>query len=288
MARPAAETAFGPMVIVAIEQTFPKEQRILHDPFAYQMLPLYMKIMVKVCNLSRLRKAFLNLLEKATPSIYAGMVCRKHYIQDTVTETPFDSIVILGSGLDTLAYRLPQLESVRIYEVDLPENINYKKKKLETIFGKVPSHISLVPVDFETQNLESVLKHAGYSSEQRTFYIWEAVTQYLTEDAVRETFQFLAKAKSGSKLVFSYILKDFLEGKNMYGADNLYQRFRVKAQIWLFGLHPHKVDDFISPYSWNVLEQVGAAEFTERYVKPMGRNMPVAEIERFVYAEKRG
>lgn len=289
MANSVASTAFGPMVIVAIEQTLPESKRIVQDSVAYQMLPLYMKGMAASCNISFVRNGFLNLLEQATPGIYTGMVCRKRYVEDKLMEAlqgGLDAVVILGAGLDTLAYRIPQLNSLKVYEIDMPENIDYKRKQLQSRFGGIPPHVTLIPIDFETQPLESVLHEAGYSFDQRTFFVWEGVTQYLTDQAMAATFQFLAKAKTGSRMVFTYVLKDFLEGKNMYGAKSLYERFVVKEGVWLFGFDPGTLPDFVGRYGWKVLEDVGTSEFTARYLTPTDRTGAIAEIERAVCVEK--
>jgi len=112
------------------------------------------------------------------------------------------------------------------------------------------------------------------------------VTQYLTEPAVRSTFQFLANAPPGSRLMFTYVLRDFIDGQNTYGQDTLYRRFRVTDQVWRFGLQPADVAAFVGPYTWKVLEDVGAVEYTERYLGPAGRTDPVARIERAVHAMK--
>lgn len=37
---------------------------------------------------------------------------------------------------------------------------------------------------------------------------------------------------------------------------------------------------------WAEREQVGNREYLARYVRPAGRDLPVSEIERFVYGEK--
>jgi methyltransferase (TIGR00027 family) len=178
------------------------------------------------------------------------------------------------------------LAAVRVYEVDLPENVAYKKQQLESMFGAVPAHVTLVPVDFEEQTLSAALKHSGYSFEHKTVFVWEAVTQYLTEMAVRETLRVLAQAQTGSRLLFTYVLQDFLDGTNRYGLDSLYQRFRVKSDLWKFGLHTDAVDAFTGNYGWTVLEQAGAEEYSSRYLQPADRSGTVAEIERIVYAQK--
>ena len=289
MAESVTSTAYGPMVVVALERTLPDQQRVVDDPLAYQMLPLYMRLMVKACSWKPMRQLFVNMTEKNSPGLWNGFPCRKRYIADKTTESlaaSIQSVVILGAGLDTLAYRIQQLAALRIYEVDLPENITYKKKQIEAIFGAVPAHVTLIPIDFEKQNLEAALKQAGYAFDEPGLFVWEGVTQYLTEDAIRATFQMLAKAKSGSRLIFTYVLQDFIDGDNTYGLYSLYQRFRVKNKIWHFGLHPHDVGDFIGAYGWKVLEDVGADEFSSRYLQPAGRNEPIIQIERTVFAEK--
>jgi hypothetical protein len=44
-------------------------------------------------------------------------------------------------------------------------------------------------------------------------------------------------------------------------------------------LQPSQVAAFIGEYSWKELEQVGADEYRQRYLNPMGRTDAVMEIE---------
>jgi hypothetical protein len=71
----------------------------------------------------------------------------------------------------------------------------------------------------------------GYPANKRTFFIWEAVTQYLTETGIRTTFDFLAKAARGSRLVLTFVRKDFLDGQVMYGQEGLYKRYVARDKI---------------------------------------------------------
>lgn len=99
------------------------------------------------------------------------------------------------------------------------------------MLGKIPSHIKLVAINLDLEDPGTMLELHGYSTNKRTFFILEAVTQYLTEKGIRSTFDFLAKAASGSRLVFTYICKDFLDGRVMHGWENFYKKYVVKDKI---------------------------------------------------------
>jgi methyltransferase (TIGR00027 family) len=276
------------MFYVALEQYQPDEHRLIHDDIARQMLPGRLKLLVSLFGFKPLRQGFLGLIERGFPGTRVGF-CRKCYIDDKLIEAiaaGIDTIVILGSGLDTRAYRFPQLSTLLVYEVDLPQMIAYKERKLRQLYGSVPPHVRLIPMDFDRQLLGDVLKKYGFSVDQKSFVIWEGVTQYISETAVRTVFEFLAKVRPGSRIVFSYILKDFIDGERTYRLEKLYRQTRVKRQMWQFGLQPSQVAAFMGEYSWKELEQVGADEYRQRYLIPMGRTDVVMEIERMVYADK--
>lgn len=289
MANKAGQTAYGPMVQVAVEQYEPEAQRLVHDELACQFLPPGLQHVVRLAQWRPLRRLVYRLSEKRAPGVRGGVLCRKRYIDDKALEAVnagIDTLVNLGAGLDTRFYRLPALAGTSAFEVDLPENIAYKSEKLQQLFGMVPARVRLVPMEFGAQDLERVLTSSGYQKGQKTFFIWEAVTQYLPETAVRSTFDFLAQAPSGSRLVFTYIRQDFMDGTALCGLDALYQGFRVKEQVWQFGLAPEKVAPFLHEYSWGEVEQVGTQEYTALYLKPCGRALRVMDIERAVRAEK--
>ncbi len=289
MTQKAAETGSGPTATVAIEQHFPKRARIIHDDLAYRILPFGMRAYVWLTRLSWFRDWNVRTSEKMTPGVWAIFPCRKRYIDDRVAEAAGGQtamVVNLGAGFDTLAYRLPALAEVPVWEVDQPENIDAKRSRLRKVFGEVPAHVTLVPIDFDREELGGVLASHGYAADTRTFFIWEAVTQYLTEAGIRTTFDFLSKALAGSRLVFTYVRKDFMDGEVFYGLEYMYKKMVLKDKSWLFGIDPEDVADFIGVYGWRVLEHLGYEELAERYVKPTGRKLESTAIERVVYAEK--
>jgi methyltransferase (TIGR00027 family) len=286
MSRTADGTALGPMVIVAVDQF--ESAPLVRDPLAGRLLPASGRAAVALTRWPPLRRAMVSATEKKAAGLWASMLCRKRYLDDQLLDAAaggLDAVVILGAGFDTRAYRLPELRGIPVCEVDLPAGTARKSAALRKQFGRIPDGVTLVPVDFETQDLREELGRHGFAGGQKTFVVWEAVTQYLTEAAVRRTLEHLTDVAPGSRLGFTYLRRDFLDGTHSYGARAAYDDFVVKRRLWRFGLHPGEVAGLLAEYGWREREQLGPAEFTTRYLEPAGRDLPVSEIERSVLAE---
>ena len=81
-------------------------------------------------------------------------------------------------------------------------------------------------------------------------FVWEAVTQYLTEDGVRNTLTFLSNVAGGSQLTFTFVRRDCLDGTNLVDAQNWYRDFVVRRRMWHFGLNPPDVAGLLAEYGW--------------------------------------
>jgi len=289
MARnPAAQTAFGPMMLAAVEQGEPPGRRLVDDDLAARFLPAPARWLITAMPPTLVQRLMMSAMERSAPGMWANFVCRKRYIAERVTEAldDIDAIVVLGAGMDTLAYRLARQTRIPIFEVDQPVNIERKAAAVRRVLGEQPSSVRLVPLDFERDDVPTALTAAGYRADYRTFFIWEAVTQYLTADAVHATLESLRPAASGSRLVFTYVRRDFIDGVNFYGAEQLYRRFRQRQQLWHFGLQPEEVAPFLDEHGWQLVEQLGPKEIAQRYVKPAGRDLTASQVEWSAYAEK--
>ena len=130
-----------------------------------------------------------------------------------------------------------------------------------------------------------MLSSHGYSPEKKTFFIWEAVTQYLTEPGIRTTFNFLSKAAPGSRIAFTYVRKDFLERRVKFGNERFYNNF-VSKKVFIFGKEPEEWPCFLKEYGWEVIEDLGFDELAKKYIEPTGRMLTSTPIERVVFAKK--
>ncbi|GAF73669.1 unnamed protein product, partial [marine sediment metagenome] len=177
------------------------------------------------------------------------------------------------------------------FEVDHPSVIEQKKAKMEKILGKLPAHVIFVPVDFEKQSLDTELKKAGYNLTSKTLFIWEGVTQYISKEANDSTLKYVAQATPGSKIVFTYIIKSFIEGKNIHDGIKVWYKYMRKKDnpLWVYGLDPADIGDYLSKYSLSLIEDIGSGEMEERYMKLVDLDLSIFEIERMALAEvKRG
>jgi methyltransferase (TIGR00027 family) len=290
MARnPAAQTAFGPMVQVAVEQYEPAQRRLVDDDLAASILPAGQRAVVRAMRWPPLRRLAVSAGERTVRGAWTIIACRKRFIDDklAVALTDIDAVVILGSGLDTRGLRLAQQYDIPVFEVDLPVNISRKKAAVQRAITPIPPSVHLVGLDFERDDFIGTLTENGYRTEARTFFVWEGVTQYLTEDAVRTTLAALQGAPAGSRLVFTYVRSDFIDGTNMYDAAVLYKRFRQRQQVWKFGLQPDEIDEFVGSYGWRLVEQAGPDYYQQHYLRPAGRDLATSDLEWTVYCEKR-
>lgn len=254
-----------------------------------RLLPAPIRGLVTLCRIEALRRWVMKLLERKAPGIRGGILCRKRSIDDKLileAGKNIRAVIILGAGFDTRPYRLPELESSTIYEVDLPEVIEAKQKRFGKLLGSLPKNICFVPIDFNEQALGEALSRAGYTTDQPGFFIWEGVTQYLTEIAVHKVFEYLRQIPTGSKLGFTYIRQDFIEGRNLYNQIMLYNQTRIKQQFWQFGIDPASVPSFLKGYGWEMLEDLGSPDYQRQYLEPLNRLIPIMEVERLVFAEK--
>ena len=202
MARnPAAQTAFGPMVLAAVEQNEPPGRRLVDDDLADLFLPAPLRCLVAATRWGPARQLMIRGSEWTGPGLWANLACRKRFIGDKLLESrgEIDAVVILGAGFDTRAYQLTRQIRIPVFEVDLPVNIARKLKTVRRALGELPLSVRLVAVDFERDDLLTAMAEHGYHTDYRAFFICEGVTQYLTEDAVRRMLEGLRPATPGSR-----------------------------------------------------------------------------------------
>ena len=166
-------------------------------------------------------------------------------------------VVVLGAGFDSRAYRFQsQLGSVHVMEVDLGPTQAYKKQRLSEILEAIPPNISFVPMDFTKDNLLDELRKVGYSEQQNTFFLWEGVTYYLPESAVKDTLHFVRDhSASASRIAFDYF------GANNSTVNNPNSLYARWGEPVLFGFPNDNAGGYVQQEGLGVLSDTHGPEY---------------------------
>ncbi|HYL99333.1 MAG TPA: class I SAM-dependent methyltransferase, partial [Blastocatellia bacterium] len=127
---------------------------------------------------------------------------------------------------------------------------------------------------------------AGFQPGSRAFFIWEGVTNYLSEEAVNRTLRFVASTLPGNRIVFTYVHKDVLTDLNSRGNLRGVARTLQKAgEPWTFGFDPIELPVYLHERGLRLLEDIGSVEYPSRYMGSSPRVLNGYEFYRIAVAE---
>jgi methyltransferase (TIGR00027 family) len=187
-------------------------------------------------------------------------------------------VLIPGAGLDSHAYRCGDLlAGARVFEVDRPETLAFKKQRVDEALGAPPANLTYVPLDLENEELPAALARHGYDAGRRTFVILEGVTMYVPEPALRALFGFIASHPKGSSVVFDFASRAMVDGIKKIDLASLppvarpsVERFLalIEYEPWLFGFPLDAEAEFVASVGLTLRETVtiGSEESSKRYL----------------------
>ena len=157
-------------------------------------------------------------------------------------------VVILGAGFDTRAYRFADLLKNRlVIEVDFQTTQQVKKRRLEEASISIPANVRFAQIDFQRESLRDVLHAAGYQPSEKTFFIWEGVSMYLSENAVRETLRTTAGCSArGSSLVMDFASGAMLELLAKFPNIPQHKYTTAWGEPWTFGVPDDREREFFA------------------------------------------
>lgn len=141
----------------------------------------------------------------------ASTIARNRYaedcLEDAVERGSVGQYVIVGAGLDTFAFRRPDLAgALDVFELDHPASQRFKRERLEAAGLDDPDSLHFVPVDLTETTVSSALADTAFDPDRPAFYSWLGVTPYLPTEAVFATLESIAEASpAGSEVVFDFV-----------------------------------------------------------------------------------
>lgn len=198
---------------------------------------------------------------------------RTHKIDEALknfAKRDLEQVVILGAGFDTRAYRYAEkMPSIKFFELDLPATLQRKKELVKKAIGRIPDDVAYAPIDFNTETIEEALVRVGYDPAKKTYFVWEGVTMYITEAAVKATLDFIAnRSAPGSEVVFDYLLAGVAarDWKRYPHAMVLATLCAVHDEPWIFGFPEPSATEFVQNAGLEVLEDLDGKAMSVKYM----------------------
>lgn len=284
----ASRTAGHNALFRALESSLPVSRRLFEDPLARSFLPWPLSLAEQLAALPGLRELVPWFIDTRWPGVRTSVVARTRLIDDAIEAALGEKtgqLVILGAGFDSRAYRLPRVRGTTVFEVDHPDTQATKRRLLQRALSVLPEHVRFVPIDFKQDDLVSGLAAAGYRESARSFFLWEGVTNYLTESAVDATLRACSRALPGSQLLFTYVHRDVLTRPGAFvGTKNLFAALERAGERFTFGIDPAELPEFLARRGLSLESDLGAAEYRELYFGEAARGMRGHEFYRVALA----
>lgn len=198
-----------------------------------------------------------------------------------------EQYVILGAGLDTFAFRCPELvKQIRVYEVDHPVTQAFKRQRLNELKWELPSNLNYAPVDFKQENLAAALAQAGYDPQAKSFFSWLGVTMYLNREEIFATLHTIADiAPAGSTVIFDCLDTDAFTPEK--AAPRVQGGIRLAQQAgepMKTGFDPSTLAADITPLGLRIQESLSPADIEKRYFQGRTDGYYACEHVHFVRA----
>ena len=183
---------------------------------------------------------------------------RTRYFDDFFTSATKDGVrqaVILASGLDTRAYRLPWPPGTVVYEVDQPQVIAFKTNTLADIGANPTADRRAIGIDLR-DDWPAALREGGFDDTQPTAWSAEGLLPYLPPEAQDRLFDHItALSAPGSRLATEHV-----PDPNTFSDERL-QRISERWRRFGFDLNAadlfyrgerNVVVDYLTTHGWQV------------------------------------
>lgn len=222
----------------------------------------------------------------------SSVLSRGRYTEDRLVDEIGRGVaqyVVLGAGLDTFAFRRPELlERIHMFEVDRAQPQADKQRRIARAGWHVPAQLRFVTLDLMTGDLAAALAGAGFDPALRTFWSWMGVTEYLTRDVVLDTLRMVARLGApGSMVVFDHVDLDALDDAKASPVIR-----RIRALVASFGeeigcgFDPQALAADLHSVGLSLVEQLAPADIQARYFEGRTDGYRTLEHTHFVAATR--
>jgi methyltransferase (TIGR00027 family) len=289
-ANTASRTAQYMALFRALETVRPSRVRLFTDSCAVSFLDHGLKLAVRISTLPLIGGFIPKIIQSKGPGALSSGIARTKYIDDLLERTVrngIEQVIILGAGFDTRALRLNFLKGIPVIEIDHPDTLRFKMNKLKERLENLPQHVRYIPIDFNQQSLNDLAGEYHLNFNILTTVIWEGVSNYLNQQAIDKTFEFITKFPQGSYIIFTYIDKLVLSNRQSFiGTEKLFKNLNKNEECWTFGFDPDELSDYLLRFNLTLLVDWGADKYRAKYMLDRKEILKGYEFYRVTFAAK--
>jgi methyltransferase (TIGR00027 family) len=261
----------------ALESVRRPSRRLITDPYASAFLSSSLRRAVWLARIPWLGSLVEKYADRRLPGARTSAVARTRLIDEECTRALWDGvrqIAILGAGFDCRANRLSETSCAEFFEVDHADMLALKASRLMHMVPAVQRNIHYAAIDFNRQSLPQVLVDAKFDQACPALFVWEGVTNYLTEDAVDAVLRYVGGCAPGSRIVFTYVHRGVLDGSVPFeGGARIAQDVAGLGEPWTFGFDPAALPEFLRQRNLEIDYDGGAAEYRAAFYGPRSSRM---------------
>ena len=200
--------------------------RLFEDPYARFLCGWFWRVVIW------LRPLYWILVKRVLRDIEPVSLCvllRARYAEEALesaVEAGIDQYVIIGAGMDSFAFRRPDLMSrIDVYEIDHPFTQHQKLARIRQAGWTISPRLHFVSADLTKISAVEALEGSGFQRSRPTFLTLMGVAYYLSAEELGETAESIARnLPEGTLLVLDYLL-DEASGR----PEHLFMKEKMKA-----------------------------------------------------------
>jgi methyltransferase (TIGR00027 family) len=262
-------------------------QALINDPFAEPLVrAVGLDFFVRMIDGDVDAALFANSSPERMQAVVDGMGLRTKYFDDYLLNAVgggVRQVVILASGLDARAYRLPWPDGTTVYEIDQPQVIEFKTRTLAELGAEPTASRRTVSIDLR-YDWPAALREAGLDTSAPTAWLAEGLLIYLPPDAQDRLFDNItALSAPDSTVATEYVpgIIDFDEERaREMSAPLREQGVDIDMPSLIYTGQRSHVAEYLRGKSWDVTDTSRADLFAAngRVVPEPENDDPLGEI----------
>ena len=275
--------------------------KIFDDPFGLRIIPDERIKLIKEGFVSTVTQAASGMPENEINSLILKIIqnmpaasqvlSRSSYAEERLEDfidLGGPQYLIIGSGLDTFALRRVKERSLKIFEIDKPEMLAFKKEQVVRIQDRLPRNVEYIAADLSKDDLISALESSSFDRKEKAFVSMLGLIMYLTEDEISGLFKTLERlCSAGSVIAFDYF------DEESRGEEKSSPRFRQMLEQGKFTgerfkslLSEDEIGSLVKRYGFTLREHLSPEKIDELYFLNRGDDYRACEHVHFAAIEK--